>query len=624
MRRRLPLVAVVSAAVLASAATVAGLTPGAPGAHADALLSDGFDYDSWPAGGWEASGCSEDEWSLSSSQLHYDGDSACASRNGSFGWTDYRLSAEVRRDDDSATAGIVFRHNDDDNHYALVLDGDGSLALRRTLSGSDDTLDSADADAQAGEFHTLAVEMRGGHISGFLDGEPLVEADDPEIGAGAVGLHAQQRASFDSVEVESLAGGYDAGLSEPFQEADPPSGQTLTLTDFGAVPDDPDEDVSLAFDAAYEQAAAGDEIYVPDGVYYVKSQISVKSGVSLRGQSTADTILRGTFGDDVPENERVVFKIASDDANLRMSTFTVDKDSDAPDIWEAIQIGNGDPFTGTASRFAVEGVDVSGFAKTGIAIRHASFVLLRDNKIHHATQQGGGGEGYAVMIAYDTSSNNIVRGNQIGPDIRHGVLAQYSAHHNLIEGNTVTGASQDAFDLHGEDEYANELRDNTARDCVTEYYDPDLGEIVESSPAGFGIGNTGSTHDASGPHNWLHHNKTHGCSYGATVILGSDQQYLEDNTFDGNTRDGIRVHDGGGAGLRLIRNTVSDNGAGIFLDSAVSAVVADNTVTGNSEIGVEVASASADYTVNGNDLTGNGTSYELSPDVKGFFNGNRT
>jgi urocanate hydratase len=49
--------------------------------------------------------------------------------------------------------------------------------------------------------------------------------------------------------------------------------------------------------------------------------------------------------------------------------------------------------------------------------------------------------------------------------MRHGVLLQYSAHHNLVESNTVVRTTYDAFDLHGEDEYGNELRSKVAENC---------------------------------------------------------------------------------------------------------------------------------------------------------------
>ena len=69
----------------------------------------------------------------------------------------------------------------------------------------------------------------------------------------------------------------------------------------------------------------------------------------------------------------------------------------------------------------------------------------------------------------------------------------------------------------GEDEYANELRYNIARDGERD---------------GFGVGNTGSTHDRSGPNNWIHHNTVERSLYGIEVIQGSDVVYIDNNTFN--------------------------------------------------------------------------------------------
>jgi parallel beta-helix repeat protein len=52
------------------------------------------------------------------------------------------------------------------------------------------------------------------------------------------------------------------------------------------------------------------------------------------------------------------------------------------------------------------------------------------------------------MIGYPRSTNNRVINNRVeGSAMRHGVLLQYSAHHNLVESNTVVWTTYDAFDL---------------------------------------------------------------------------------------------------------------------------------------------------------------------------------
>src|SRR5262249_46958760 len=139
-----------------------------------------------------------------------------------------------------------------------------------------------------------------------------------------------------------------------------------------------------------------------------------------------------------------------------------------------------------------------------------------------------------------------VTNNSFGPVVRHAVVIQYSAHHNLIEHNTADGTTLDSFDLHGEDEYSNELRFNLA--------------MNSSGGDGFGVGNTGSTHQNSGPNNWIHDNEVNNCRGGINVILGSNDEYVEDNNFHDNADYGIHVYNGGGANLFFVRNTLRANG----------------------------------------------------------------
>lgn len=150
----------------------------------------------------------------------------------------------------------------------------------------------------------------------------------------------------------------------------------------------------------------------------------------------------------------------------------------------------------------------------------------------------------ADRYAYpDDSRHNVVRNNTItGPFIRHGVLLQYYTHNNLVEGNVLTATALDAIDLHGEDEYLNEIRWNLVRD---------------SQASGIGLGNTGGTatqHDASGPGNWIHHNLLSGNREGVKVGLGTPDTTIENNVIHG---DGARA---GSTGLYVL------NAPGTVLD----------------------------------------------------------
>ena len=210
-------------------------------------------------------------------------------------------------------------------------------------------------------------------------------------------------------------------------------------------------------------------------------------------------------------------------------------------------------------------MQIDKFYRMAISVRNGDNVTIEKNTIKDALATGDGGEGYGIMIGYPKSTNNRVADNTVqGPKMRHGILLQYSAHHNLVENNTVTQTMYDAFDLHGEEEYANELRDNTAKDC---------GE------GGFGVGNTGADHDNAGPGNWIHDNTVTGCKWGIHIYRKSDTQYIDNNTFSSNTSYGISVHDEGAKNLVFARNTVQGNGSdGIRLVKAPGVKLIENQV----------------------------------------------
>lgn len=94
-----------------------------------------------------------------------------------------------------------------------------------------------------------------------------------------------------------------------------------------------------------------------------------------------------------------------------------------------------------------------------------------------------------------------------------------------------------------------------------------------------------------------------GSSYGIFAHL-SDTCIISGNTVSGagsgiisNSKDNI-----------ITGNTATLNGAGIQLDSAVSNIVSDNILSDNSYTGIQIVHGSNQNTVNGNIITGSGTS----------------
>jgi len=236
----------------------------------------------------------------------------------------------------------------------------------------------------------------------------------------------------------------------------------------------------------------------------------------------------------------------------------------------------------SAERNSFERVTVEKFRRMGFRLDAGS----RDNVIknctaRNATDTGAGGSGYGFVLqgnhpavddirnpnagtVNDTCFNAVIGCKTDGISIRHSVLIQYYAHNNLVTGCDLAGSRYGAIDLHGEDEYQNEISFNTIRNMPA-------GGAIE-------LGNSGATHDRSGPGNWIHHNTIINCLDGIRVEYGTQYALIENNDISGNTfanGSGIKlgycsfitvrankIHDNRGpgfAGIRFVQNRASND-----------------------------------------------------------------
>ncbi|WP_156448695.1 right-handed parallel beta-helix repeat-containing protein [Mycobacterium sp. NAZ190054] len=429
-----------------------------------------------------------------------------------------------------------------------------------------------------------------------------VAADDPAGGTGDAGSGSQDQPA-------QSPGGYDAGLKDPFQHADQATGKTLNVRDYGATSSKSSDNDATAIQKAINAAQAGDVVYIPDGTYHVKSTITLKTGVSLIGQSRESTVLTSAFStwSYLFSNPHAVIYAAPGVNNLTVSSFTITQASGK--IYDAgVRLGSE---SGQVSRIAVKDLFVERHRRFGIFLQNANNILVDGNIIKNASALDGGGSGYGVNIDGSGSHNNWIRHNTIGPVIRHGILIQESAHHNLVEHNTITGAVSGAIDLHGEDEYSNEIRYNTVADCVRD------GTSISANGAGIEIGEysgvigTDKMHDNSGPNNWIHHNVVYNCTCGLRIVNNSNNTWIEDNLFYDNLEAGIKADLAPLEDLYIRRNTIYGNGSGIVLHDVVRAVLEDNTVTDNDKYGLWTNGGVTDYLIAGNIVTGNGTDIVL-------------
>ncbi|TDG00528.1 S-layer homology domain-containing protein [Paenibacillus piri] len=396
----------------------------------------------------------------------------------------------------------------------------------------------------------------------------------------------------------------------PYEPNRNPSKTWNIVTDFGAKPDDPDFDNTPVINNAISdpRVAAGHEIFFPDGVYHLKSTMSgdalsnfqVKSNVNLRGESEQGTILLSYFNGN-NGSTRVIKAFGKKE--LLISNFTIKSIFESklnepgadgqPDYAYSVNTNTANPKIGGfgngiyidqtgnigSNKIVIEHVTVEHFQRMGIRVSRSQEITIRNSTFKNATDVGAGGAGYGIAVQGDTTKVNhfgepidvyfniVENNNFLGPYIRHGVIIQHFAHNNLITKNYANGTLLDSIDLHGENEYLNEISYN----------------VIENVPKeAIGVGNTGGTppntnHSASGPKNYIHHNTLKHNRDGIMVYMGSPDTIIEENeiiaTTDYNMFSGTN-------GVNNAVNTVQD-GVGIKLHNAPGTIVKNNVIRGN-------------------------------------------
>ncbi|MDD3999657.1 MAG: right-handed parallel beta-helix repeat-containing protein [Bacilli bacterium] len=371
----------------------------------------------------------------------------------------------------------------------------------------------------------------------------------------------------------------DGGLYS-LLEANKVTGKTINVLDFGAK-NDSDFDNTDSFKNAINSAEFGDEIYVPKGEYHFGSyattsggyysHILLKKGINLRGEDEKSTILISNFlpTHNETKSTSVITTLSGCVviSNLTITSLTANNQLPDPDnssvntsVYSApkygITVANSEPIE-IVENVYIKNVTVEKFRRMGVRVVSSRNVVIEECSFKNAVDLGGGGHGYGVVFQgrgndfNDTGLTidclfNVVRNSKfIGPYLRHGVIVQYYSHNNLIESNSFQNILLDAIDLHGEDEYSNEITKN---------------EIINTrAGAAIGVGNSGSTHDASGPNNFIHDNDIIGGARGIDVILGSEKTIIFNNRIRGLTlpnSTGILLSNANHS--RVIKNTIEN------------------------------------------------------------------
>ena len=116
------------------------------------------------------------------------------------------VAVEKTTEGDDVQIGIVCRHQDVDNWYALIITTDGFAAIRKRVLGGElefvtewqDVLDSVNTGQGT---NLLRAECIGNRISLFVNGNLVAETFDSDIPSGDVGLLAGTFEETDYLEV---------------------------------------------------------------------------------------------------------------------------------------------------------------------------------------------------------------------------------------------------------------------------------------------------------------------------------------------------------------------------------------------------------------------------------------
>ncbi|GGN13917.1 pectate lyase [Actinoplanes campanulatus] len=192
-------------------------------ARADALFTD--DFDDGDADGWSRNGGA---WSIvTDGTPAYQQTSTGANARalaGTTTWTDYSVRARVKQIGAGTSAGVAARAQSTSQYYTLVIAG-GAAQLQRVSGGTATTLATAVVGGSAGTWRTLALDVRGSALTGYVDGAAVVRAADTTFVRGRIGLVTSYAAAvFDDVAVDTAAPGPGPSPTSPSPTTPPPPG----------------------------------------------------------------------------------------------------------------------------------------------------------------------------------------------------------------------------------------------------------------------------------------------------------------------------------------------------------------------------------------------------------------
>jgi hypothetical protein len=138
----------------------------------------------------------------------YDGDAEPRVLVGDLVFGDLTLHVKCRPESGlrGESCGVIFRARDSDNYLLVRADAIAqSIEIVRITDGLRETIASAHASVERGQWHALALRTRGDKIVVSWDGAPGVIAEDDSFPGGKIGLWtgADSVTAFDDLDVRA-------------------------------------------------------------------------------------------------------------------------------------------------------------------------------------------------------------------------------------------------------------------------------------------------------------------------------------------------------------------------------------------------------------------------------------
>jgi hypothetical protein len=190
----------------------ATVTPTAPppATQPATLFSD--DFESGSAAGWSKSGGAWNVVSDGGSRVLRQGNPTPGLSRvfiGDTGWADYSLQAQVKplAFGSPGLVGVTARAGGVATYYRLALTSDGRAVLQAYAgSNSITTLASTSLRVTVGTWYALRIDVNGGTITGYVNGQRIGSGAGTLAGSGRIGLQTNlATAEFDNVTVTAAA-----------------------------------------------------------------------------------------------------------------------------------------------------------------------------------------------------------------------------------------------------------------------------------------------------------------------------------------------------------------------------------------------------------------------------------